>query len=48
MKHDRFLKPEDQRDLDEAASLVENGKSLRQRVFARLRARAWRQRNRND
>lgn len=43
MKYADLMDDQDRADLAEAASQVENGRKLRKRVFARLRARAFRQ-----
>ena len=48
MKHKEEITEADQRDLDLAASMVKDGRALRQRVLARIRARVWRRSNRND
>jgi hypothetical protein len=42
MKHHKEITTADQADLDRAAQMVGDGKSLRQRVLARIRARVWR------
>lgn len=47
MKHEQEITEADQRDLDLAASMVKDGRALRQRVLARIRARVWRRSNRN-
>lgn len=43
MKYEHLMTEQDRDDLVRAASRVEEGKALRRRVFARLRARAFRQ-----
>ena len=42
MKHESHLKENDRADLERASCLTLEGKELRRRVFARLRARAFR------
>jgi len=42
MKHKLEINEQDQADLDRAALLVADGRSLRQRVLSRIRARVWR------
>jgi hypothetical protein len=43
MKYDHLMDEKDHADLAEAKRLTEEGRALRKRVFARLRARAFRQ-----
>jgi hypothetical protein len=42
MKHAEWMTETDRADLERAGQLVTEGKKLRQQVFARLRARAFR------
>lgn len=42
MKYEHLLDDKDRADLERAAALVVEGKALRKRVMARLRARAFR------
>jgi hypothetical protein len=42
IKHSHHLKDADVADFDRAAGLIADGRALRARVFARLRARAFR------
>jgi len=44
MKYEHLATHQDRIELQAAEALVKDGKVLRQRVFARLRARAFRQR----
>lgn len=42
MKHAELMNEADKSDLLKAVALVKEGRKLRERVFARLRARAFR------
>ena len=42
MKHKKEIRAADQADLDLAAQMVKDGRTLRQRVLSRIRARVWR------
>ncbi len=44
MKYEHLATDQDRFELRAADALVRDGKAIRQRVFARLRARAFRQR----
>ncbi len=48
MKHEHLMTEADHADLERAAALVGDGKRLRKQVFARLRARAYREGTKKD